>query len=372
MAMAVDSRQQHPFSSVGYDNMRYPPQPAPQFTNPWVSAPASTQSHMYATSMPQTTVAGDARYVQAPSASAAYAGGLTAAPIAQGIIPPLDPELFQETSLPLVQDMSAARPYGTPYTSAAAAAQSTYAPTSAPQYATAYGYDRRSSHPSVASTIVLGEPAEAQRYRQSSLIDFNARLNHASEAERQSFSDALDASRGMVAMSQSDITPRNIYGSSTNARSSTDSYGFPSGHSSHSSISSASTYPTYYNGSVSEASVGDYSSASESVDLSHSRTLPRPQGLSGMPPAPQSMMGQFSSKVSSSSQKKHKCKICDKRFTRPSSLQTHMYSHTGEKPFACDVEGCGRHFSVVSNLRRHRKVHKGEGQEHNSPDEDEE
>ncbi|KAJ6063273.1 hypothetical protein N7499_003888 [Penicillium canescens] len=62
----------------------------------------------------------------------------------------------------------------------------------------------------------------------------------------------------------------------------------------------------------------------------------------------------------SNTQKKHKCKVCDKRFTRPSSLQTHMYSHTGEKPFACDVEGCGRHFSVVSNLRRHKKVHKGE------------
>ncbi|KAK3075427.1 hypothetical protein LTS18_014042, partial [Coniosporium uncinatum] len=63
------------------------------------------------------------------------------------------------------------------------------------------------------------------------------------------------------------------------------------------------------------------------------RTLPRPSALVGtnLPPAPQSMMGQFSSKVSSSSQKKHKCKICDKRFTRPSSLQTHMYSHTGEK-----------------------------------------
>ncbi|CAK1362800.1 Zinc finger protein [Cercospora beticola] len=371
MAMAVDSRQQHPFSSMGYDNMRYPPQAAPQFTNPWVSAPASNQSHLYATSMPQTTVGGDSRYDQTPSVSAAYAGGLTAGPIAQGIHPQLDPELFQETSLPVAEDMSAPRPYGAPYTSAPNP-QSTYAPTSAPQYATAYGYDRRSSHPSVASSIFLGEPIEAQRYRQSSLIDFNTRLNHASEAERQSFSDALDASRGMVAMSQSDITPRNIYGSTSNSRSSTDSYGFPSGHSSHSSISSASTYPTYYNSSVSEASVGDYSSASESVDLSHSRTLPRPQGLSGMPPAPQSMMGQFSSKVSSSSQKKHKCKICDKRFTRPSSLQTHMYSHTGEKPFACDVEGCGRHFSVVSNLRRHRKVHKGEGQEHNSPDEDEE
>lgn len=26
--------------------------------------------------------------------------------------------------------------------------------------------------------------------------------------------------------------------------------------------------------------------------------------------------------------------------------------------FACDHDGCGRHFSVVSNLRRHKKVHK--------------
>jgi len=217
--------------------------------------------------------------------------------------------------------------------------------------------------------MLMGDPSQVQAPPQSSLIDINNRLNTASEAERQSFSDALDASRGMVAMSQSDITPRNIYGTSHSSRSSTDSYVFPSTHSSHSSISSASTYPTYYNSSVSEASVGDYSSASESVDMPNPRTLPRPNGLGNLP-APQSMMGQFSSKVSSSSQKKHKCKICDKRFTRPSSLQTHMYSHTGEKPFACDVPDCGRHFSVVSNLRRHKKVHKGEGRDHMSDDED--
>jgi len=257
---------------------------------------------------------------------------------------PVDPELLGQSGLQLTED--GLRPYGAPY-SAAPPPASTYAPTSAPQYAPSsyYSADRRASHP----------------------------LNSASEAERQSFSDALDASRGMVAMSQSDITPRNIYGGHpTASRQTTDAYGFPSTHSSHSSISSASTYPTYYNSSVSEASVGDYSSASESVDIP-SRTLPRPTGLPGgaLPPAPQSMMGQFSSKVSSSSQKKHKCKICDKRFTRPSSLQTHMYSHTGEKPFACDVEGCGRHFSVVSNLRRHRKVHKGDGRDAPSPDDDE-
>ncbi|SMR54862.1 unnamed protein product [Zymoseptoria tritici ST99CH_1A5] len=321
--MAVDNRQQ--FSSMGGYDAKFYPHP-PQFTNPWTSG-ASNPSQMYATSMPHTSGGSDARYVQAPNVSAAYGGSIPAPAMAS-------------------DGMSAPRPYGAPYSSAASTAGS-YAPAPAPhQYPPTYGYqgDRRASHP----------------------------LNNASEAERQSFSDALDASRGMVAMSQSDITPRNIYGGANPSRPTTDSYGFPTGHSQHSSISSASTYPTYYNSSVSEASVGDYSSAGESVDMPSSRTLPRPHGLVGgtMPPAPQSMMGQFSSKVSSSSQKKHKCKICDKRFTRPSSLQTHMYSHTGEKPFACDVEGCGRHFSVVSNLRRHRKVHKGEGNEGSSPGED--
>ena len=137
----------------------------------------------------------------------------------------------------------------------------------------------------------------------------------------------------MVALSQ-DLTPRNIYGPRS-SRGSTDSYGFPSAQSSASSISSAGNYP-YYSASVAsvDSSVTDYSSAnSESYDSHPSRTLPRPPSLltGNCPPGPQSMMGQFSSKMPSNTQKKHKCKVCDKRFTRPSSLQTHMYSHTGEK-----------------------------------------
>jgi hypothetical protein len=338
MAMAVDNRQQGQFQPMSYDAMRYPAPAPPQFTNPWVSGANTNQSHMYATAMPQTSVAGDShRYPAAPNVSAAYSTAPMAAPaLATGILP-MDPDLIIQSGLQIPQDgVSAPRPYGAAYTSAATAG-TTFAPTSAPQYSTSapYGYqtDRRPSHPSVATSAYMGDANQAQAMPQSSLIDINNRLSHASEAERQSFSDALDASRGMVAMSQSDITPRNIYGASNSSRSSMDSYGFPSTHSSHSSISSASTYPSYYNSSVSEASVGDYSSASESVDIPNSRTLPRPNGLVGgnLPPAPSSMMTQFSSRVSSSSQKKHKCKICDKRFTRPSSLQTHMYSHTGEK-----------------------------------------
>lgn len=157
-----------------------------------------------------------------------------------------------------------------------------------------------------------------------------------SSVQSQASYDVLDAGRDIIAMSQDLTTPKNIYGPRSD-RSSADSYGFPSSHSPHSSISSTSTYPSYYNSSVDASSVSDYGSQSDSMESMSSRTLPRPSGLmsSVQPPAPQSMMGQFNSKISSSTQKKHKCKVCDKRFTRPSSLQTHMYSHTGEKRQYC-------------------------------------
>ena len=185
----------------------------------------------------------------------------------------------------------------------------------------------------------------------------------------------------MLALSHqnlTDLTPRNLYEART-GRPTSDAYGFPHAVSNQSSISSESGrgYPYYSGSSVSSVndSATDYSSAASDggYDSMASRTLPRPTQLLGAPlgpPAPQSMMGQFSSKLSANTQKKHKCKVCDKRFTRPSSLQTHMYSHTGEKPFACDVDGCGRHFSVVSNLRRHKKVHKHETSSTTSDGED--
>lgn len=334
MAMAVDNRHPH-MSAMDYDTMRYP---QPQFSNPWVSGAPS--SHIYHTSVQQHSTAPPTANPQRPTAiSLPYSVLPVPAPSMGSGIPLSDGLYDSQSSLGSAQDhlLHAQRTYAPQYTTAAPS--STFAPASVPAtysmdygqtVAAPYGFQdagKRSPNPSVPSISVLGTVGPDVGVLRTS-VDVT-RLNP--QGQRNSFSDALDASQGMLAMSQSDITPRNIYGGNGH-RNSTDSYGFPSTHSTHSSISSASYNPSYYNGSVAESSVTDYSSASESVDM-NPRTLPRPPAMIGtsVPPAPQSMMGQFSSKVSSSSQKKHKCKVCDKRFTRPSSLQTHMYSHTGEK-----------------------------------------
>ena len=63
--------------------------------------------------------------------------------------------------------------------------------------------------------------------------------------------------------------------------------------------------------------------------------------------------------ISSKSVKKNRvCPLCHKVFNRPSGLKTHMHIHTGEKPYRCDWPGCGKYFSVRSNMIRHNKIHK--------------
>ena len=95
-------------------------------------------------------------------------------------------------------------------------------------------------------------------------------------------------------------------------------------------------------------------------------------------PSIDSLPEKFRGNPSDASRKEHKCKCCGKRFIRPSSLQTHMYSHTGEKrkqdfsvqvlnSYICDFQGCERRFSVIGNLRHHRKVHEDDRPLSNAP-----
>ncbi|KAJ1950944.1 hypothetical protein FBU59_000443 [Linderina macrospora] len=56
-------------------------------------------------------------------------------------------------------------------------------------------------------------------------------------------------------------------------------------------------------------------------------------------------------------ERKYMCQLCEKKFTRPSSLACHKYTHTGERPHVCYFPNCGKRFSVRSNLKRHLKVH---------------
>lgn len=53
----------------------------------------------------------------------------------------------------------------------------------------------------------------------------------------------------------------------------------------------------------------------------------------------------------------NQCRICGRHYARPSTLKTHLRTHTNERPYKCSV--CCKTFSQAANLTAHQRVHTG-------------
>ena len=56
-------------------------------------------------------------------------------------------------------------------------------------------------------------------------------------------------------------------------------------------------------------------------------------------------------------EKPYKCNICDQQFSHLNTLKYHKRTHTGEKPYECNI--CKRNFRHVAHLKSHILVHNG-------------
>ncbi|XP_017786445.1 PREDICTED: protein glass [Nicrophorus vespilloides] len=105
--------------------------------------------------------------------------------------------------------------------------------------------------------------------------------------------------------------------------------------------------PTY--GGTTYSFTADFRPPQENTAIS---TQYKPTNFNGVPPRRRHSI------FEEDSQKPNVCRICGKSYARPSTLKTHLRTHSGEKPYRCI--DCNKSFSQAANLTAHVRTHSGE------------
>ncbi|XP_067219840.1 sal-like protein 2 isoform X2 [Chanodichthys erythropterus] len=127
------------------------------------------------------------------------------------------------------------------------------------------------------------------------------------------------------------------------------------------STPAASNYPLTLSLGLSSQKSSNTTGASGNSSLTFpNQSLPA-AAVSSAPSQDPKLSAQGSTSVLSSGRMQHACRFCRKLFSSDSSLQIHLRSHTGERPYQCPV--CFSRFTTRGNLKVHFLRHREQNPE---------